>query len=125
LEEATEKAVPMVEKMKEEFEQVDEEMTHDYLRDLVLFKTYEGFDVQETILRKLRGIYDVEIERATPDDESKGIDGYVGEQPVSIKPETYPDNLREEIDVPIVYYDENKTNRAMTVDVSELRDAMG
>jgi DNA modification methylase len=60
----------MVEKTKEAFEQVDEEMTHDYLRDLVLFRTYEGFDVQETILRKLRGIYDVEIERATPDDES-------------------------------------------------------
>ena len=124
LEEATEKAVPMVRKMKKAFEQVDEDMTHNYLRDLVLFKTYEGFDIQETILRKLRDVYDAEIERATPDDESRGIDGYVGEQPVSIKPETYPDNLREEIDAPIVYYDENKTNKAMTVDISELKSAM-
>ena len=124
LEEATEKAVPMVKKMKEAFDQVDKDMTHNYLRDLVLFKTYEGFDIQETILRKLRDMYDAEIERATPDDESRGIDGYVGEQPVSIKPETYPDNLREEIDAPIVYYDENKTNKAMTVDISELRSVM-
>ena len=124
LKEATERAVPMVEKMKEAFDQVDKDMTHNYLRDLVLFKTYEGFDIQETILRKLRDMYDAEIERATPDDESRGIDGYVGEQPVSIKPETYPDNLREEIDAPIVYYDENKTNKAMTVDISELKSAM-
>jgi len=124
LEEATEKAVPMVKKMKEAFEQVDKDMTHNYLRDLVLFKTYEGFDIQETILRKFRDIYDAEIERATPDDESRGIDGYVDEQPVSIKPETYPDNLREEIDAPIVYYDENKTNKAMTVDISELKNVI-
>ena len=124
LKEATERAVPMVKKMKEAFDQVDKDMTHNYLRDLVLFKTYEGFDIQETILRKLRDMYDAEIERATPDDESRGIDGYVGEQPVSIKPETYPDNLREEIDAPIVYYDENKTNKAMTVDISELKSAM-
>ena len=124
LEEATERAVPMVKKMKEAFDQVDKDMTHNYLRDLVLFKTYEGFDIQETILRKLRDMYDAEIERATPNDESRGIDGYVGEQAVSIKPETYPDNLREEIDAPIVYYDENKTNKAMTVDISELKSAM-
>ena len=38
LEEATEKAVPMVKKMKEAFEEVDEEMTRNYLRDLILFK---------------------------------------------------------------------------------------
>ncbi|PSQ35356.1 MjaI family restriction endonuclease [Halobacteriales archaeon QS_9_70_65] len=98
LKEATERAVPMVKKMKEAFDQVDKDMTHNYLRDLVLFKTYEGFDIQETILRKLRDMYDAEIERATPD--------------------------REEIDAPIVYYDENKTNKAMTVDISELKSAM-
>ena len=125
LEEATEKAVPMVKKMKEAFEEVDEEMTRNYLRDLVLFKTYEGFDIQETILRKLGEVYEAEIGRAATEDESKGIDGYVGEQPVSIKPVTYRDSLQEIIDVPIVYYDENKTNKAMTVDISELKEVMG
>jgi hypothetical protein len=125
LEEATEKAVPMVKKMKEAFEEVDEEMTRNYLRDLVLFKTYEGFDIQETILRKLGEVYEAEIGRAATEDESKGIDRYVGEQPVSIKPVTYRDSLQEIIDVPIVYYDENKTNKAMTVDISELKEVMG
>lgn len=124
LEEATEIAYPMVEKMRDAFEQIDEEMTHDFLRDLVLFKTYEGFDIQEAILRKLGEMYDTEITRATAEDESKGIDGYVGDQPVQIKPTTYPDDLQEGIDVPIVTYDENKSNKAMTVNASELTEAM-
>ncbi len=124
LEEATEMAYPMVEKMRDAFEQIDEEMTHNYLRDLVLFKSYEGFDIQEAVLRKLGELYDEEITPATAEDESKGIDGYIGDQPVQVKPATYKDNLQETIDVPIVYYDENKSNKAMRVDISELNEVM-
>ncbi|ELZ47235.1 hypothetical protein C463_02923 [Halorubrum californiense DSM 19288] len=125
LEEATDIAYPMVEKMRQAFEQIDEEMTHDFLRDLVLFKTYEGFDIQEAVLRKLGELYDEDATRATAADESKGIDGYIGEQPVQIKPTTYPDDLQEGIDVPIVTYDENKSNKAMRVDASEVTDEIG
>jgi len=125
LEEAAETAYPMVKKMKEAFEQVDRELTHDYLRDLVLFKTYEGFDIQETLLRKLGELFDTDVRRATAEEESRGIDGYVGNQPIQIKPVTYKDNLQEEFDAPVVYYDENKTNKAMTVDISEMNEAMG
>lgn len=124
LEEATEMAYPMVEKMRAAFEQIDEEMTHDYLRDLVLFKTYEGFDIQEAVLKKLGELYDEEVSHATATDESKGIDGYIGDQPVQVKPNTYKNSLQESIDVPIVFYDENKSNKAMTVDVSQLNDAV-
>ncbi|GAA0725748.1 hypothetical protein J2744_001010 [Halorubrum trapanicum] len=124
LAEATEIAYPMVEKMRAAFEQINEDMTHDFLRDLVLFKTYEGFDVQETVLRKLGEMYDEDVTRATAEDESKGIDGYIGDQPVQIKPVTYPDDLQEGIDVPIVTYDENKSNKAMTVNASELSEEM-
>ena len=124
LDQATEKAFPMVKKMKEAFEQVDRELTHNYLRDLVLFKTYEGFDIQETILRKLGDMFDRDIEPASAGEESQGIDGYLGDQPLQIKPTTYKDSLQEEFDVPVVYYDENKTNRAMTVDISELNQEL-
>lgn len=124
LEEATEMAYPMVKKMRDAFEQIDEEMTHNYLRDLVLFKSYEGFDIQEAVLRKLGELFDKEITRATAEDESQGIDGYIGDQPVQVKPATYKDNLQETIDVPIVYYDENKSNKAIRVDISELNEVM-
>ena len=122
LEEATEMAYPMVEKMRKAFEQIDEEMTRQYLRDLVLFKTYEGFDIQEAVLKKLGEMYDVEVHRAEAQDESKGIDGYLGDQPVQVKPVTYKDNLQENIEVPIIFYDENKSNKTMTVNISELKE---
>ena len=124
IEDATEKMYPMVEKMKEAFEQVDREMTQDFVRDLVLFKTYEGFDIQEAILRKLGNKCDAETRRATAEEERKGIDGYIGDQPVQVKAETYKDNLQNNIGVPIVYYDENKSNKAMTVDISEMNETM-
>jgi hypothetical protein len=124
IEDATEKMYPMVEKMKKAFEQVDREMTRDFVRDLVLFKTYEGFDIQEAILRKLGEKFNAETRRATAEEERKGIDGYVGDQPVQVKAETYKDNLQDNIGVPIVYYDENKSNKAMTVDISEFNEEM-
>lgn len=123
--EATEMAYPMVEKMRDAFDQIDVEMTHQYLRDLVLFKSYEGFDIEETILKKLGEMYDEEITKSTADEESKGIDGYIGDQPVQIKPETYKDKLSEDIPYPIVFYDENKTNKTMNVDISQLNEVMG
>lgn len=125
IEDATEKMYPMVEKMKEAFERVDKEMTRDFVRDLVLFKTYEGFDIQEAVLRKLGEKFNVKTRRATAEEERNGIDGYIGDQPVQVKAETYKDNLQDDIGVPIVYYDENESNKAMTVDISELREAMG
>lgn len=36
---------------------------------------------------------------------------------------TYKHNLREESDAPVVYHDENKTGKAMPVDISELNEA--
>jgi hypothetical protein len=122
IEKATEMAYPMVKKMRTAFEEIDEEMTRNYLRDLVLFKSYEGFDIQEAILKKLGEMYDAEIKRANPQDETKGIDGYIGDQPVQIKPITYKDNLQESIEVPIILYDENKSNKTMKVDISELKE---
>ena len=124
IEDATERMYPMVEKMKESFKQVDKDMTRDFIRDLVLFKTYEGFDIQEAILRKLGEKFGEETRRATAEEERKGIDGYIGDQPVQVKAKTYKDNLQDNIDVPIIYYDENKSNKAMTVDISELNEAM-
>jgi hypothetical protein len=124
LEEATEMAYPMVEKMRESFEQIDKKMTSQYLKDLVLFKSYEGFDIQEAILKKLGKMYNVEVQRADAQDESRGIDGYIGKQPVQVKPVSYKDNLQEDIDVPIVFYDENKSNKTMKVDISELPDEL-
>ena len=99
-------------------------MTQDFVRDLVLFKTYEGFDIQEAILRKLGDRFDAETRRATAEKEREGIDGCIGDQLVQVKVEADKDNLQDDVGVPIVYYDENRSNKAMTVDISELNESM-
>ena len=47
---------------------------------------------------------------ANVEEESKGIDGFIGDKPVQIKSITYKQKmgLNEIINVPIIYYDKKK-----------------
>ena len=47
---------------------------------------------------------------AEPEEEARGIDGFVGNEPISIKPVTYMTKmaLPENIDSKIVFYDKGK-----------------
>ena len=47
---------------------------------------------------------------ATPEEERRGIDGFIGDKPISIKPITYKIKmgLNEIIDTPIIFYDKKK-----------------
>ena len=55
---------------------------------------------------------------ATPEEESQGIDGYVGTVPYSIKPDTYKTmgRLSEVIDVKMIYYTKTKTGLKVEVE---------
>ena len=57
---------------------------------------------------------------ATPQEESEGIDGYIGDVPVSIKPSTYKlmNHLQDKIDVKIILYE--KKDDGVLVDGSEV-----
>lgn len=59
-------------------------------------------------------------ELASPLEESKGIDGYIGGLPVSIKPDTYSIKkaLPEDIEVKIIYY--KKVKDRIETDYREL-----
>src|SRR3989337_1900337 len=64
------------------------EMVTKWVEDLVIIKTFLGLRFQEAILKKGAELKGTTYRLALPDDESKGIDGYIGSTPVSIKPET-------------------------------------
>ena len=54
---------------------------------------------------------------STPEEESRGIDGYIGERPVSIKPTTYKSKnltLPEDIKVEVIYY--SKENGGLIIE---------
>ena len=118
IEEATDKIWEMVRKLKEATGEIDRETVRDWVEDLVLVKTFVGLHFQEAVLQKVAEERDVDYRLATPQEESKGIDGIVGETPVSIKPSTYKSkaHLSEEIDCDIIYYD--KKSGGITIEFS-------
>jgi hypothetical protein len=118
----------MVVKMQEAVEEIDREIVNRWVKDLVLYKTYTGLGRnEEAILKKLSEKYDLRYELGTAEDESKGIDGYLGEQPVSVKPITYKQKsrLQEDIQAPIVYYEDYSTTDALKLHLDELEEDLG
>jgi hypothetical protein len=57
--------------------------------DFVYAKTFRGFRMEVLILRELGKVFGKDTKSGTLRDEKKGIDGYIGRCPVSIKPSTY------------------------------------
>lgn len=104
---AVDKIYDMLQNMKSAIDNVNKDMIKEWLEHLVFEKTYEGLSVQEKILSILATEQDVSYRMATPEEESKGIDGYIGNIPYSIKPNTYKSmsRLPEQIDVKIIFYE--------------------
>lgn len=107
---ATDKIFDMIEHFKKAIELVDRNLIHQWVEDLVLNKTFTGLKFQEAILKKVAEMKKTSYQLATKDEESKGIDGYIGETPVSIKPITYQAKLQllENIEVSMIFYDKKK-----------------
>jgi hypothetical protein len=127
IDDATQKIFEMVVKMREATKEIDEEMVRRWVEDLVLYKTYTGLGRnEEAIFEKLAEEYRIEYSRSTPAEESRGIDGYLGDQAISIKPDTYRQKgrLQEDIQAPIVYYEGYKTSDSLKLHLDELDDAL-
>jgi hypothetical protein len=117
---ASERINKMVNNLKEAIQKIDKTMIKEWVEDLVLEKTFIGLRFQEAILKKVANIKKQKYRLSTPQEESKGIDGLIGNTPVSIKPITYKTkkSLKESIDAKIIYYD--KTKSGLNIDASEL-----
>lgn len=120
IENASEKINEMVNNLKEAIQKIDKNMIKEWVEDLVLEKTFIGLRFQEAVLKKVAAIKKMKYRLSTPQEESRGIDGFIGNIPVSIKPITYKTkkSLRETINAKIIYYD--KTKSGLNIDASEL-----
>jgi len=99
---------------------VNRETVEMWVRDLVLVKTFIGLKFQEAILRKGAELKGVDWRFSSPEEEAKGIDGFIGDLPVSIKPSTYKakGSLPETISCKVIYYE--KAKDGIVVDYSEI-----
>lgn len=117
-ENATDKIFAQVQNLRNAIPLIDREMVEKWVQDLVINKTFNGMYVQKAILASLAEKRGTTYRLATPEEESIGIDGYVGEVPYSVKPDTYKTmgRLSETIDVKMIYYSKTKTNLKIEVE---------
>ncbi len=119
IEDATNKIYTQMQNLREAIKLIDKNMIQNWVEDLVISKTFNGLYVQKAILSKFAEIKGVNYRLAKPEEESIGIDGYVGNIAYSIKPDTYKTmgRLSETIDVKMIYY--TKTKTGLKIDVEE------
>lgn len=115
--EACKKTSAMVENYKEAMNKIDDTLIKKWVDDLLFVKTFSGLKFQAAIIEKIAALRGVNHRLATPEEEEKMIDGYIGEQPVSIKPGSWKSkNLPESIEVPIIYYEKKKNGISLKYD---------
>jgi hypothetical protein len=117
IETATDKILEQIENLKTAIKLIDRDMIRSWVEDLVITKTYNGLYVQEAILSAIAELKGEEFRLAAPAEESKGIDGFVGDTAYSVKPDTYKtmSRLSEQIDYKMVYYTKTKTGLKIEV----------
>lgn len=115
---ATDKIYAQVQNLRNAIPLIDRDMVKHWVEDLVIYKTFNGLYVQKAILASLAEKTGETYRLATPEEESKGIDGFVGNIPYSIKPDTYKtmERLSEVIDVKMIYYTKTKTGLKIEVE---------
>lgn len=122
IEDATGKILEKLKELKSAMNSIDRRMVEKWVRDLVIVKTYAGLRFQEAILKRGAELKGAGYRLSEPEEEAKGIDGYIGDEPVSIKPVTYQAKLSlpEEIEVKIIYY--QKVADGIEVDYGQIID---
>ena len=121
IDEATERIMRKLDDFRRILPAIDEQTVKEWVEDLVLVKTFVGLRFQEPILNKIASMMGKEYRLAEPEEESRGIDGFVGETSISIKPETYKTkpSLMEEIKADkIIFYEKEKDE--IIVDISPI-----
>lgn len=108
---ATNKIYEQIQNLKNAMELIDKNMIQKWVEDLVITKTYNGLYVQKAILYKIAKVKWTNFRLAKPEEESVGIDEYVGNVAYSIKPDTYKtmSRLSESINVKMIYYTKTKS----------------
>jgi hypothetical protein len=108
IEDAADKNWEYIQRIKENLNMLDKKDVFEWTHDLIIKKTFSGLQLQLDILEMVS--YH-EYRLSTPEEESKGIDGFVDGEPVSIKPNTYKKTIeygKETIPYRIIYYKQTK-----------------
>ncbi len=125
VDQATDKILSQIENFKRVLEGIDRAMVKRWVEDLVLVKTFIGLRFQEAILKFIAAQRKTDYRLASPDEESRGIDGVVGDKAITIKPSSYKtkkDELQESLpeDAELVYYRKLDKGKGIEIEFEDL-----
>jgi len=85
LAEAGKKTYEMIKLMK--IGGISEEMCLDYIKEVIYNKTHMGMGGEEMAVEVVAAHFGQDYRFGTPEEESEGIDAWIGDHPVQVKPE--------------------------------------
>ncbi|MHA1766534.1 MAG: MjaI family restriction endonuclease [Promethearchaeota archaeon] len=111
IQDAIDKIYEMIQKFKYAINSINKDLIKIWVEDLIYVKTYLGLKFQYIIVKKIAECENLSYRYANPQEESKGIDGYINNIPISIKPITYKSKpmLSEDIQCKIIFYEKTKS----------------
>lgn len=126
IDDATDKLMKMLENFKDVLDKLDRGEIKKWVEDLVLVKTFLGLRVQEPVLKYFATILKEDYRLSTPEEESKGIDGYIGDVSLSIKPFTYKEKEKVAGEYPggdaIIFYEKDRENNIIITEIEGLSE---
>ncbi|NBP59256.1 MjaI family restriction endonuclease, partial [bacterium] len=109
------KLFSMLQKFKDAINSLDEEDCIEYVKEVTYNKSVMGFSYEEIAIETVANYFNLPYRYSTEEEESQGIDGYVGEKPVQVKKsgsakKNHVRNHANEFKTLVILYDEeNKT----------------
>ena len=87
-----------------------------FVEELVINQSYRGLKVQEVIFVKMSNILKQDYRWSTDKEDSSGIDGFIGDIPISIKP--ISSNEKKKAGVKRTYYSVNEKKSTLSFTLS-------
>ena len=114
--------IAKLELIKEALRGIDELTVRRWIEELIFDKTFVGLRLERALLQAAADELGKEYRESSSDEESRGIDGYLDGQPVSVKPSTYSSTTHtqvETIDPRMIYY-KKRPNGSIVADLDEV-----
>ena len=109
IKEATEKNWKYIQDIKKNLDKLTKEDVYNWTHDLIINKTHSGLQIQLDVLKLSCNGKPYRLSNTA--EEAKGIDGFIDNEPVSIKPDTYKKTIeygKEKIPYRIIFYTKGK-----------------
>ena len=124
---AVDKVVSQIEKQLIAYKKITPDLVKSWVEDLIIAKTYNGLRIQEWICIDVAKKYNTQYRISTPDEESRDIDAYLADVPLTIKPATYKSKQSIKVvteDAVVIMYSHKKNIISYTYNEKELEDKL-